>query len=335
MHRVAVLIAQRVNNLNLAIPGQVFGTAHSQDKPAGVLFGAPLYEVVMCGERPDLVVTGRGGVEVFRVTAPYDLSAALTAETVIVPGAGTDTEPAAEVLAVLRQAHARGARIASICTGAFLLAAAGLLDGRRVTTHWTSAPALARRYPKLEVDPNVLFVDDGDVLTSAGAASGFDLCIQMVRNDFGSAVAAEVARHIVVPPQREGGQAQFIVHPEPVADSGSLEPTMRWLRDHLGDPLTLADIARQAAISPRTLNRRFHEQTGLTPLQWLLTQRVRHAQALLETTSLSVEEIAGHCGFGTAINLRQHFTRRVHMSPVAYRRAFQAPLPADSPASAN
>lgn len=323
MHRVAVVVADRVKTLELAIPGQVFGTAHSQDKPDGAVFGAPLYEVLMCGERPDLVVCGRGGVELFRMTAPHDLSVALTADTLVVPGTRTDIVPSTEVVDVIRQAHARGARIASICCGAYVLAAAGLLDGRRATTHWTSAGDFARRFPKVEVDPTVLFVDHGDVLTSAGAATGLDLCVHMVRNDFGAAVAAETARHIVIPPQRDGDQAQFIVHREPTGDSGSLEPTMRWLRERVGEPLTLSDIAGHAAVSPRTLNRRFREQTGMTPLQWLLTQRVRHAQELLETTVLSVEDIARHCGFGTAINLRQHFTRRVHMSPLAYRRAFQ------------
>ncbi|NIK58189.1 GlxA family transcriptional regulator [Kribbella shirazensis] len=323
MHRVAVVAADHVKSLELAIPGQVFGTAHSHDKPAGAVFGAPLYDVVVCGERPDLVVCGRGGAEMFRLTAPHDLSVALTADTVIVPGTRVDMEPATEVLDVLRQAHARGARIASICCGAFILAAAGLLDGRRATTHWTTAEHFARRFPRVEVDPTVLFVDDVDVLTSAGAATGLDLCIHMVRNDFGSAVAADTARHIMIPPQRAGGQAQFIVHREPTGDSGSLEPTMRWIREHIGEPLTLADIARQAAVSPRTLNRRFREETGTTPLQWLLTQRVRHAQELLETTSLPIEDVARHCGFGTAVNLRQHFTRRVEMSPIAYRRAFQ------------
>jgi transcriptional regulator GlxA family with amidase domain len=317
MHRVAVVAADRVNSLDLAIPGQVFGSARSAGKAAA------LYEVIVCGERDGLVVTGRGGVELFRLTAPHDLAAALTADTVIVPGARVDSEPATEVLDVLRQAHSQGARIASICSGAFMLAAAGLLDGRRATTHWASAGDLARRFPRVEVDPNVLFVDEGDVLTSAGAATGLDLCIHMVRNDFGAAVAADVARHVVIAPQRDGGQAQFIVHHEPTDDSGSLEPTMRWMRDRMDEPLALSDIARHAGVSPRTLNRWFHDQTGVTPLQWLLTQRVHHAQELLETTALSIEDIARHCGFGTAINLRQHFTRRVNLSPMAYRRAFQ------------
>ncbi|MEV0800651.1 helix-turn-helix domain-containing protein [Kribbella sp. NPDC050281] len=323
MHRIAVVAVNHVKSLELAIPGQVFGTAHSHDKPVGAVFGDPLYDVIVCGERPDLVVCGRSGVEMFRMTAPYDLSDVLTADTVIVPGARTDIEPSVEVLDVLRQVHSRGTRIASICCGAFILAAAGLLDGRRATTHWTSAAGFAERFPRVEVDPNVLFVDDGDVLTSAGAATGLDLCIHMVRNDFGAAVAADAARHVVIAPQRDGDQAQFIVHRDPAGASGSLEPTMRWVRDRLGEPLTLSDIARQAAMSPRTLNRHFREETGTTPLQWLLTQRVRHAQELLETTALSIEDIARHCGFGSAINLRQHFTRRVNMSPLAYRRAFQ------------
>lgn len=323
MHRVAIVAVDHVASLDLAIPGQVFGTAHSQDKPAGALFGTPLYDVAMCGERRGLTVSGLGGVELFRLTAPHDLAEVATADTVIVPGAPIARRPVAAVLDVLREAHAAGARIASICSGAFVLAAAGLLDGRRATTHWTCAQALAERYPRITVDPDVLFVDEGNVLTSAGAATGLDLCIHMVRADFGSAVAADVARHVVIAPQRDGGQAQFIDHRAPDGDSGSLEPTMRWLRDRIGDQLTLTDIARHAGVSGRTLNRRFREQTGTTPLRWILQQRVHRAQELLETSPLSVEEIARRCGFGTSVNLRQHFTRQVRTSPLAYRRAFR------------
>lgn len=323
MHRVAVVAVDRVVSLDLAIPGQVFGTAHSQDKPAGALFGAALYEVDVCGQRRELTVTGLGNTDLYHLTAPHDLGEAIKADTVMVPGMPSGEEPSEQVLDALRAAHERGARIASICSGAFVLAAAGLLDGRRATTHWTCSQALAERFPRVEVDPDVLFVDDGDVLTSAGAATGFDLCIHMVRNDFGAAVAADVARHVVMAAQRDGGQAQFIVHPEPGDHHGSLESTMRWLRDKLGDTLTLPDIARHAAMSPRTLNRRFREQAGTTPLQWLLRQRLHHAQGLLETTQLSVEEIAGHSGFGTAVTMRQHFARHLKTSPVAYRRAFQ------------
>ncbi|ADB34557.1 transcriptional regulator, AraC family [Kribbella flavida DSM 17836] len=323
MHRVAVLAVDRAAVLDLAIPGQVFGTARSLDKPPGAQYGARLYEVLVCGERSGLTVRGPGGLDLFQLTAPNDLDDARSADTIVVPGGGTSENPSPAVVELLRDAHARGVRIASICGGALVLAAAGLLDGRVATTHWTSADSLAARFPQVLVDPNVLFVDDGDVLTSAGAATGLDLCLHMVRNDYGSAVAAEVARHIVMPPQRDGGQAQFIVHPEPSPDCGSLEPTMRWIRDRLGEPITLADMAGYAVVSPRTLNRKFREQTGTTPLQWLLRQRVRRAQELLETTSLGIEEIARQCGFGTSINLRQHFVRQVHVSPNGYRRAFQ------------
>lgn len=324
MHRVAVLAVDQSDVLDLAIPGQVFGTAHSLDKAPGELFGPSLYEVIVCGERDGLTVTGPGGFDLFQMTAPYDLSEALAADTIVVPGRAGEDGPSAEVIGVLRDAHARGVRIASICSGAFVLAAAGLLDGRMATTHWTDAHNLAARFPDVQVDPDVLFVDGGDVLTSAGASTGLDLCLHMVRNDFGSAVAAEVARHLVIPPQRDGGQAQFIVHPDPCPDSGSLEPTMRWIRDHLAEPITLAGMASYAGVSPRTLNRKFREQTGTTPLRWLLMQRVRLAQEFLETSAMPVEEIARHCGFGTAINMRQHFTRQVQNSPNGYRRAFQS-----------
>lgn len=314
-------MVDRVDNLDLAIPLQVFGTAHVLDKTPGALFGEPLYEVLICGERRSLTVTGVGGVDLFQMTAPHLLDVVHTADTIIVPGA-EDREPARAVIQVLRDAHDRGVRIASICSGAFILAAAGLLNGRSATTHWTSTAQLAERYPEVNVDPDVLFVDEGDVLTSAGAATGLDLCLHMVRTDFGSAVAADVARHTVIAPQRDGGQAQFIIHPEPGPDHGSLEPTMRWIRDHLAEPITLAEMADHAAVSPRTLNRRFREQTGTTPLQWLLLQRIHQAQEFLETSDLPVEEVARRCGFGTSINLRKHFAKHVHTSPNRYRQTF-------------
>ncbi|HEX6447503.1 MAG TPA: helix-turn-helix domain-containing protein [Streptosporangiales bacterium] len=324
MHQVAVLAFDHVQSFDLAMPLQVFTTAHSLEKLAGALFGPPLYQVKVCGDGRDLVVTGVGGVEMYRYTPPNPLVAAVEADTVVVVGFREDADPPAEILDVVREAHRRGARIASICTGALVLAAAGLLDGRRAATHWSDAGLMAKRYPRVQVDPDVLFIDHGDVLTSAGAATGLDLCLHMVRRDFGSAVAADVARHLVVPPQRDGGQAQFIAHPEPGGEDGSLEPTMRWIREHVGEPLTLTDIAAHAGMSERTLNRRFREQTGTTPLQWLLRQRVHHAQELLETTDLSVEAISRHCGFGTAVAMRQHFAKRIQVSPLAYRRAFRA-----------
>jgi transcriptional regulator GlxA family with amidase domain len=318
-HRVAVLMRQESLPIELGIVHQLFGQARSAEDDV------PLYEVVTCALRPGEISTDGD----FRLLVGHGPAALAQADTVIVLSSYSDYRqaeaalepPLAEAFALIRP----GTRIASICTGAFVLAAAGLLDGRRATTHWTIARALAERFPRVEVDPDVLFVDDGDVLTSAGAATGFDLCIHMVRSDFGSAVAADVARHVVIPAQRDGGQAQFIVHPEPGDDGGSLERTMRWLRDRIGDPLTISDIAHHAGMSRRTLNRRFREQTGTTPIQWLLRQRVHHAQGLLETTQLSIEEIARHCGFGTAVAMRQHFARHVRTSPLAYRRAFQMP----------
>jgi transcriptional regulator GlxA family with amidase domain len=322
MHRVAVLAVDRVDSLDLAIPLQVFGLAHALGKAPGALFGEPLYETLICGERRSLTVTGVGGVEMFQMTAPHLLDVVHTADTIVVPGGDEDGEPARAVIQVLRDAHDRGVRIASICSGAFILAAAGLLNGRSATTHWTSTAQLAERYPEVNVDPDVLFVDEGGVLTSAGAATGLDLCLHMVRTDFGSAIAAEVARHIVIAPQRDGGQAQFIIHPEPGPDHGSLEPTMRWIRDHLAEPITLAKMADHAAVSPRTLNRRFREQTGTTPLRWLLLQRIHLAQEFLETSDLPVEEVARRCGFGTSINLRQHFAKHVYTSPNRYRQTF-------------
>jgi transcriptional regulator GlxA family with amidase domain len=322
MRRVAVLTVDRVDSLDLAIPLQVFGMAHTQDKAPGALFGEPLYETLVCGERRSLTVTGVSGVELFQMTAPHLLEVVHTADTIVVPGGHKEREPSRAVIQVLRDAHDRGVRIASICSGAFILAAAGLLNGRSATTHWSSAAQLAEHYPQVNVDPDVLFVDEGNVLTSAGAATGLDLCLHMVRTDFGSAIAAEVARHIVIAPQRDGGQAQFIIHPQPGPDHGSLEPTMRWIRDHLAEPITLADMADHAAISPRTLNRRFREQTGTTPLRWLLLQRIHLAQELLETSDLPVEEVARRCGFGTSMNLRQHFAKHVYTSPNRYRQTF-------------
>ncbi|WP_344732642.1 GlxA family transcriptional regulator, partial [Spinactinospora alkalitolerans] len=218
-------------------------------------------------------------------------------------------------------------RIASICVGAFVLAATGLLDGLRATTHWAATPELARRHPAVEVDPDVLFVDNGQFLTSAGAAAGMDLCLHMVRRDHGSAVAADAARIAVMPLERDGGQAQFIAHEPPAPDGASLEPLLRWMEENAHRELTLDDIARHGAVSTRTLGRRFREQTGTTPLQWLNRARLRRAQHLLETTVHPVERIAGQVGFGSATTFRDRFKRLVGTSPHAYRRAFQAPAP--------
>lgn len=327
MHRVAVLAIDRVGSLGLAIPGQVFGIAHGLDKEPDALFGEPLYEVMICGENRGLTVMGVGQVELYRMTAPHTLGEARTADTIVVPCGRSEGSPSEAVLEVLRDAHDRGARIASICTGAFALAAAGLLDGKTATTHWTRTDRLAEQFPKAQVDADVLCVDNGDVLTAARAATGLDLCVHMVHKDFGAAVAAEVSRHMVIAPRRGADQTQSVVHVDPAPGSGSLEPTMRWIRDRIAEPITLGHIARHAAISPRTLNREFRKQTGTTPVQWLLMQRLRLAQELLETTSLSVEEIALDCGFGMAVNLRKHFVPNLGVTPTGYRAPYRAGPP--------
>jgi transcriptional regulator GlxA family with amidase domain len=307
MHRVVALIATEVVAFDLAIPAQVFGQERSR------------YSFAVCAPEPGAVPTEHG----FDVVVPYGLEALEAADTVVVPGIGDRAWPLPEeALAALRDAAGRGARVASICTGAFVLAAAGLLDGRRATTHWRYAARLARMFPLVSVDPDVLYVDEGAVLTSAGVAAGVDLCLHLIRRDHGAELANKVARRIVVPAHRDGGQAQFIERPVPTLADDSLEPTRAWALERLGEPLTVAAMARHACVSERTFARRFVGETGTTPLQWLLHQRVLLARDRLETTSASVDQIAGECGFGTAANLRIHFRRVLATTPTAYRRTF-------------
>ncbi len=254
----------------------------------------------------------------------WGLDALAEADTIILPGLADPTAPLPEdALAALRVAAARGTRIASICAGAFTLAATGLLDGLRATTHWAAAGELARRYPAVAVDADVLFVDNGQILTSAGAAAGLDLCLHLIRRDHGSAVAADAARLAVMPLERDGGQAQFIVHEPPTPEGATLEPLLRWMDENAHRDLTLADIAARATMSTRTLNRRFREQTGSTPLRWLRRARLRRAQYLLETTDHAVERIAGQVGFSSPTTFRERFRGLVGASPQAYRRAFR------------
>lgn len=231
------------------------------------------------------------------------------------------------LLRAIRRAVDRGARVASICTGTFLLAATGALDGLRATTHWRCASELARRYPQIDVDPDVLYVDNGNVLTSAGAAAGLDLCLHLVRCDLGAEAAAEAARAAVMPLERAGGQAQFIVHEPPASDGASIGPLLAWLEQNLGKRLALPAIARRAAMSTRTLSRRFREQVGTTPALWVTRARVRRAQRLLETTDRSIERIAAEVGFGSSAVLRAQFGKILGTSPQAYRRAFVSTRP--------
>ncbi|RLV04305.1 AraC family transcriptional regulator [Streptomyces griseocarneus] len=321
MHVVAVVALDGMAGFDVTAACQVFASARLPD-------GSPAYEVRVCA--PEKATAFAVGVRCFDLRAPYGLADALDADTVVVPGVDDITaEPAPELLDLLRTAARRGARIASICTGAFVLAAAGLLDGLRVTTHWDTAEELARRFPRVEVDASVLYVDHGRLLTSAGVAAGLDLCLHLVRTDHGAAVAADAARLVVMPLHRDGGQAQFIAHTAPMADGASLQPTLEWMERNVHRPLTLDEIAQHANVSVRSLNRRFRLQTGTTPMQWFLKARVRRASVLLETTDLPVEQISALSGFGSPVTLRLHFRRQMGTSPGCYRLAFRsAPAPA-------
>ncbi|QLE75442.1 helix-turn-helix domain-containing protein [Streptomyces rectiverticillatus] len=314
MHVVAILAPDDVAAFDLTIPCEVFALARRPD-------GTPAYELRVCAERT--VTASAGAQQPFRISSRYRLDDARDADTVIVPGVRPDRAPSPRILGLIRDAAARGARVASICTGAFVLAAAGLLDGRRATTHWMFADRLAGDFPDVEVDPSVLFVDNGRILTSAGIAAGLDLCLHMVRSDLGAAAAARTARMIVMAPQRAGGQAQFIEYSDPVGDADDLGPTMQWMQDNLDRPLTVADIAAQAVMSPRTLARRFRAHTGTTPLQWLLNRRLQRARELLETTDLPMDRVAAAAGFGSTETLRHHFTRHIGTTPKSYRATFK------------
>jgi AraC family transcriptional activator FtrA len=301
-----------VETFDLAIPAQVFADP-----------GLPKrYEFTVCAPDAGLVRSTAG----FSVQAEHGLEALAAADTVVVPGYLPLDDPGDRVCSALRQAAGRGARMVSVCTGAFALAAAGLLDHHRATTHWQYAGQLATRYPAVKVDPDVLWVDEGAVLTSAGLAAGIDLCVQLVRADHGSEAAVSVARRMVVAPHREGGQAQWLERPLPAPGEG-LAPTCRWALEHLADPLTVAGLARHAGWAPRTLARHFAAETGMAPLRWLTAARIREGRRLLEATDLPVEVIAARCGLGTAANLRLHLARDAGVTPTAYRAAYQGRPP--------
>jgi transcriptional regulator GlxA family with amidase domain len=249
------------------------------------------------------------------------------ADTIVVPGRNEPQAPTPRAaLVALRAAADAGTRIASICVGAFTLAEAGLLDGMRATTHWVAAPLLAKLYPDVVVDPDVLYVDNGQVLTSAGAAAGLDLCLHLVRRDYGAAIAAHASRLAVTPLHRDGGQAQFILRNAPAPSVATLAPVLRWLESNAHRELTLEDIAAAARTSVRTLNRRFHEETGQSPIQWLAGVRIRHAQELLETTDHSIERIARQVGFSSPTNFRALFRRATGVAPKSYRATFRGKL---------
>jgi len=310
---VAVVVSDGVGVFELGVACEVFGNSWS------AVFGVPWYRSLVCAVTPGPVTVDAG----FQVLAAHGADRIVSADTVIVLPTVSEEVPAG-LPEALQQAHARGSRIVSLCTGAFAVAAAGLLDGRRATTHWTECQELARRYPLVTVDPGVLFVDEGDILTSAGSAAGIDLCLHLVRRDYGTEIATQLARQLVVPPQRDGGQAQYIAAPMPELDSSSLfADTVCWLQEHLNETVTVEGLAARSAMSPRTFARRFLASTGSTPYQWLLRQRVQLAQRLLEMSDLPIDAVAEQSGFSTAANLRKHFSKAVHTSPHAYRRTFQ------------
>lgn len=308
MHLVAVLALDGVVPFDLSVPIEVFGRVRCADDN-------PAYEVRVCGAAPEVDAGS------FTMRVPHPLQTLAEADTVVVPGVSDIAAPVPS--AALDALRAAPGRLVSLCVGAFTLAAAGVLDGRRATTHWAAAAELARRHPSVTVDPDVLFVDEGDVLTSAGAAAGLDLCLHLVRRDHGAVAAGRTARLSVAPLERAGGQAQFIVHESPGPVGASLEPLLSWLGENLHRPLTLAEIAAHASTSTRSLSRHFREQTGSTPLAWLNRQRIRRAQQLLEETDHAVERVGRLAGFASSTTFRERFRAVVGVSPHDYRRTYR------------
>ncbi|MFY1660680.1 transcriptional regulator FtrA [Micromonospora sp. WMMD1274] len=313
---VSVLAYEGMSVFETGIVTEVFGLPRPE-------FDVPWYELTVCAETPGTVRLVGGAT----LHTGHGLDAFAAAGTLIVPGvADVHADPTPALTGALRAAHRRGARIVSICSGAFALAGAGLLDGRRATTHWRYADLLARRHPAVRVDPDVLYVDDGDILTSAGSAAGLDLCVHLVRRDHGPTIANAVARRLVVPPHREGGQAQFIESPVPGdPEDDRLAASMSWALANLDTPITVDRLARQAHMSARTYLRHFARATGTTPIRWLIDRRVQASLPLLETTTVPIEEVATTVGFETAVTFRHHFTAAMRTSPSAYRRAFTRP----------
>ncbi|WP_329064398.1 GlxA family transcriptional regulator [Amycolatopsis sp. NBC_01480] len=311
VHRVAVLALDGVTPLDLAIPAQIF-TARPETP----------YEMALCALEPTVTTTAG-----FTLTAEAGLDRVRAADTVIIPGFEPITRLPEPALSALADARDRGRRVVSICTGAFALAAAGVLDSLHATTHWQHIDELERDYPGVTVDRDVLYVDQGDVLTSAGVCCGIDLCLHIVRRDLGAMTANRIARGIVAAPHRDGGQAQYVPAPVAVAGEASLSGTRAWALARLDEPLALRVLARHAGVSQRTFIRRFTEETGTTPLQWLLNARLSQARELLETTDHPIDRIARDCGLGTATNLRLHFRRALDTTPTAYRRAFRQTVP--------
>jgi len=320
---VVALVYDGLCNFEFACAGEVFGLPRPELEPHGYRFETCAIERGPLRAAYGMRVVADGGLELLE-----------DAGTVIVPGwKGIDAPVPTRLIDALQRAHANGARLVSICSGSFVLAATGLLDGKRATTHWRYADALQRRYPRIHVDPAVLYVDEGQVLTSAGSAAGLDLCLHLVRRDFGAEIANAVARRLVVPPHREGGQAQFVERPMATRERNTLSSVIDSMHQHLAGNLPIAQLARQASMSERTFLRRFKEATGTTPADWLTTARLDLARHLLESTSLSMDSVAEQSGLGTAMTLRHHFRRKLGTSPSAYKERFATSPHAETGAS--
>jgi transcriptional regulator GlxA family with amidase domain len=317
MHRVVALALPNVVAFDLAIPAQVFGHEDERER----------YSFRVCAAEPGLVPTTSG----YSIQAQDGLDAFLSADTIVVPGYAPLNDPPPEVCQALRDAAARGARVVSVCTGAFALAAAGLLDGKRATTHWKNAQRLQTLYPAVSVDAGVLYIDEGRISTSAGVAAGIDLCLHLVRKDQGTEAANSIARRMLVAPHREGGQIQFIERPV-AAPLDLFAETCAWARQNLAEPLTVDALAAHAGWAPRSFTRKFVSEAGTPPLRWLNDQRIAEACRLLETTDLTVQAIAARTGLGTTANFRLQFERRLTTTPSSYRRLYQGRNRAAAPA---
>ena len=312
LRTIAVIAQEPVATFELGVLCEVFGIDRTDD-------GVPAFDFRVCSARPGEPLRTTTGLSVI---APHPLEAARGADLVAIPGGAVDGPYDPEVLDLLCDTAARGGRVLSVCSGAFQLAAAGLLDGRECTTHWRYAARLAEEHPRACVDLDVLYVEDGPVLTSAGTAAGIDACLHLVRTELGSEVATRIARRMVVPPHRSGGQRQFVETPVPTEPCEGLQDVMEWVAEHLDEEHSIPSLARRAAMSERTFARRFTAEVGTTPHKWLTSQRVLRARHLLESTDLDIERIARESGFATAAVLRHHFQRQIGIPPVAYRRAF-------------
>lgn len=313
LSKVAVVLSERMAMFEFGVICEVFGLDRTAD-------GLPAFDFRVCGAEPGVPL--RSTSPGITVTPEYGLEELAAADLVAIPAAAADQGFDPRVVAAVRDAAAAGATVLTVCSGVFLAGAAGLLDGRKCTTHWRHVEQLAAEYPEATVDPDVLFVDEGDLITSAGTAAGIDACLHLVRRELGSGVANAIARRMVVPPQRDGGQRQFIERPVAACTSDSLIPTLEWMSEHLDLPHTVEDLATRANMSTRTFARRFAAETGTTPVKWLTNQRVLLAKQLLEETDLGLEQIAGRSGFGSGALLRHHFQRLVGIAPTEYRRRF-------------